>query len=67
MVGALTSQTVVELVRQAGLRLECVERFNAAEILVRASNPGFGTAPRRLRRRAARMLHGRPVAPSTSN
>ena len=46
-VGALTSQTVVELVRQAGLRLECVERFNAAEILVRASNPGFGPLRRR--------------------
>jgi hypothetical protein len=65
-VGALTSQTLAELLRQTGFRLESVERFGTTEILVQASNPGFGPW-RRVRRRAARILYGRPDMPNASS
>ena len=58
-VNALTSEAVVDLVRQAGFRPDTVKRFGRMEILVRASNPGFGT-PRRARRHLARIMYARP-------
>ena len=56
---ALTSEAVLNLLRQAGFLPDTVQRFGAMEILVRASNPGFSRL-RRLRRRVARLLHARP-------
>lgn len=61
-VNALTREALVDGLRQAGFHPDTVERFGAMEILVRATNPRFGSL-RRLRRRAARLLHARPEAP----
>ncbi len=61
-VNALTREALVDGFRQAGFQPDRVERFGATEVLVRAINPRFGPL-RRLRRRAARMLHARPEAP----
>lgn len=58
-VNALTSEAILELLRQAGFLPDTVQRFGSMEILVRACNPGFGPL-RRLRRRVARRLYARP-------
>ncbi|WP_428487096.1 methyltransferase domain-containing protein [Rhodopila sp.] len=58
-VNALTTEALLELLRQAGLQPNALERFGAMEILVRARNPGFGPL-QRLRRRAARLSPARP-------
>jgi hypothetical protein len=58
-VNALTSEAVVDLLRQAGFRPDMVERFGSMEILVRASNTSFGKL-RRARRHLARVIYARP-------
>jgi len=59
-VNALTSEAILELLRQAGFLPDTVQRFGSMEILVRGSNASFGPL-RRLRRRVARLLYTRPA------